>query len=175
MAGLYASAGVMHAHFVLGFSLESNVVGLGVELTRNDVLRDTAITAIMVLVLALFTAIFLSWKQALKKGESIWNASAKKLLISMAIPLLVGGIFILALLSEGLIGLVPPVMLLFYGLALYQASVYTIEELKYFGIYQIMLGLLCAFNTVFGVWFWLAGFGLGHIVYGTYMYIRYER
>jgi len=175
MAGLYATAGVAHAHFILGFRMEQIRSENVLDLLREPVIRDTAITAIMVLVLALFTAIFLSWKQAIKKGESVWNPSAKRLITSIFLPLMVGGIFILALISNGMILWIPPVMLLFYGLSLFHASVYTIEELKYLGFYQIILGLLCAFSTSYGVWFWLAGFGLGHIVYGTYMHYRYER
>jgi len=175
MAGLYALIGVLHVHFVLGFRLEDNFTSLGVDTFRDQILRDTVITALIVLVCALFTAIFLSWKQAIKRGEAIWNVAAKRLVFSMAIPLLVGGVFILALLDQGLIGWVPPAMLVFYGLALYNASIYTVEELKYFGYYQLLLGLWCAYATEHGIWFWLAGFGIGHIVYGTYMYIRYER
>jgi hypothetical protein len=175
MAGVYAILGVIHVHVNVGFRLNPDETVTGAELLNDPIMRDTTITALLVLFLALFTAIFLSWKQALKKGEVIWNNSTKRLVYSMAVPLLTGGLFILALLSDGMITWIPVVMLIFYGLALFNASVYTIEELKYFGFYQIFVGLLCAFNPSFGIWFWSAGFGLGHIVYGTYMHIRYER
>ncbi len=175
MAGVYATLGVIHVHLILGFSLNADESITSAELLNDPVLRDTTITALLVLVLALFTAVFLSWKQSIKTGNAIWNTSAKRLVYSMTVPLLTGGIFILALLSNGMIAWIPVTMLLFYGLALYNASVYTIDEVKYLGFYQIILGLWCAFNTSLGLWFWLAGFGFGHIVYGTYMYIRYER
>jgi hypothetical protein len=175
MAGVYAILGVIHVHVNVGFRLNPDETVTGAELLNDPIMRDTTITALLVLFLALFTAIFLSWKQAIKRGEVIWNSAAQRLVFSMAIPLLVGGVFILALLDQNLIVWVPPAMLIFYGLALYNASMYTVEELKYFGYYQLMLGLLCAFAIEHGIWFWLAGFGIGHIVYGIYMYIRYER
>ena len=175
MAGVYAILGVIHVHVNVGFRLNPDETVTGAELLNDPIMRDTTITALLVLFLALFTAIFLSWKQAIKRGEVIWNSAAQRLVFSMAIPLLVGGVFILALLDQNLIVWVPPAILIFYGLALYNASMYTVEELKYFGYYQLMLGLLCAFAIEHGIWFWLAGFGIGHIVYGIYMYIRYER
>ena len=66
-------------------------------------------------------------------------------------------------------------MLLFYGLALVNASKHTLGYVKYLGYTEIILGLLCAVYPGFGFWFWVIGFGVMHIVYGILMYFKYER
>jgi len=40
---------------------------------------------------------------------------------------------------------------------------------------QMGLGLISAYYIEYGLFLWAVGFGVMHIVYGTYMYIRYER
>jgi hypothetical protein len=79
------------------------------------------------------------------------------------------------LLVKGLIGLVAPLTLLFYGLALYNASRFTFEDVKYLGFTQILLGLLSCWFIGYGLLFWAIGFGVVHILYGIYMHFRYER
>jgi hypothetical protein len=93
----------------------------------------------------------------------------------MLVPLVSGGILILVLIVKDLIGLIAPLMLLFYGLALYNASKFTIDEVKFLGMTQIGLGLIASYFTEYGLLFWSIGFGVVHIIYGIYMYFRYER
>jgi uncharacterized membrane protein len=131
--------------------------------------------AIIILILAIGTAIFLSYKKANKRGEKLWNATAKRLLMNMAVPLVAGGLLILVLISKGLIGLIAPFTLIFYGLALYNASKFTYQEVKSLGLVQIGFGLISAYFVGYGLLFWALGFGLVHIIYGIYMHYRYER
>ena len=58
--------------------------------------------------------------------ESYFQAASD----NMAVPFFAGGILILILMAKGLIGLMAPFSLLFYGLALYNASKYTYEEVR---------------------------------------------
>lgn len=95
--------------------------------------------------------------------------------MSMAVPLTAGGILLLIVAFKGLIGLTPSLMLLFYGLALYNAGNYTIPEVRLMGIAQVGLGLFSAWFIEFGLLLWAIGFGVIHIIYGIYMHFRYER
>ena len=81
----------------------------------------------------------------------------------------------LVLLFHGIIGLVAPATLIFYGLALLNASKYTFDDIRYLGLCEIVLGLAGSFFTGYGLLFWAIGFGLLHIIYGTVMYFKYER
>ena len=105
----------------------------------------------------------------------MWDASAKRLLWNMMIPLSAGGVFCLALFYYGLPGLVPPATLVFYGLALFNASKFTLDEVKWLGISELVLGIIALFWLQAGLMFWALGFGVLHIFYGGLMYLRYER
>jgi len=71
--------------------------------------------------------------------------------------------------------LVVPVMLIFYGLSLVNAGKFTLSEIHYLGLTEIVLGILAGIFINCGLLFWTLGFGLMHIVYGTVMYYRHER
>ncbi len=91
------------------------------------------------------------------------------------IPLSAGGVYCIALLFYGLPGLVPSATLVFYGLALLNASKYTLDEIRWLAISEIILGCIAAFWVGAGLMFWALGFGVIHIFYGAMMYLRYER
>jgi Ca2+/Na+ antiporter len=175
MAGVYALAGAYIAYTVFDFNPDKLVYST--IQTRDLVagLPKVVFLAITVLILAIGTAILLSYKKAAKRGEKLWNALTKRLLINMAVPLIAGGLLILILIANGLIGLMAPITLLFYGLALYSASQFTYEVLRSLGLIQIGLGLLSAYFVEYGLVCWALGFGVAHIVYGIYMHYRYER
>ena len=88
---------------------------------------------------------------------------------------MVGGIFIFKIMQFGTFGLVAPGCLLFYGLALINASKYTLNEIRFLGYAQIVLGVINLNFVGCGLYFWAAGFGVLHIIYGIYMWQRYER
>jgi hypothetical protein len=173
MAGLYALVGAYLAYDILNFNLQAYTYPFP-SVDAEESFPIIILSAI-VLVLALGTAILLSHKKAKKSGEKIWNGTSKRLLIHMALPLATGGLLILILILKGLMMLAAPLSLVFYGIALFNASKFTFEVLKYLGLIQIILGLASAYYIEYGLLFWSIGFGVFHIVYGTYMYFRYER
>ena len=124
---------------------------------------------------ALLSAFLFTYIKSKKEGIPIWGNSAKRLLINITIPLVVGGIFLFKLLQFGTFGLVAPGCLLFYGLALINASKYTLQEVKYLGYGQILLGIINLSFVDYGLYFWAAGFGILHIIYGSYMWWKYGR
>jgi general stress protein CsbA len=175
MAGLYALAGAYIGYKL--FYLNSDAAfynTIDARQVSGNVL-NFFLLALVVLVLAIGTAIVLSWRKSKKTGEKIWNAASRRLLINLAIPLATGGVFVLILFSKGMIGLIAPVSLLFYGMALLNAGKFTYEEVKYFGIIEIVLGLLASYYIGYGLLFWAFGFGIMHIVYGIYMHLKYEK
>ena len=172
MAGIYALVGAYIAYRLFYFSPDYSTIEPG---TFPPAMINAILVAVAVLVLAVGTAIYLSYQRASKRREKFWNPISKRLLINMSVPLITGGILILIIVAKGMIGLVAPFTLIFYGLALYNASKYTYEEVGTFGILEIVLGLLSAYFVEYGLLFWAIGFGLLHIVYGIYLHYKYER
>ncbi len=175
IAGFYALLGAYIAYKILGFNPDKvvyNTFDSGTLLTN---LPKVIFLATVILIFAIATAALLSYRKASKKGEKLWNQTTKRLLINMLIPLSVGGLLILILVSQGLIGLIAPFTLLFYGLALYNASMDTYKEVKNLGLIEIGLGLLSSYFVEYGLIIWAFGFGIVHIIYGIYLHYKYEK
>ena len=168
VAGLYALAGAWTAYSVFDFYPDELRYS-----TPN--LSQVLLMAFAVLILALVTAFWFSYRKASQNGESAWNATSRRMLSHMAIPLVSGGILIMLLVMAGLTGLAAPLTLLFYGLGLCNAGIYTLPEVKVLGLVQVLLGLAGVLFIEYGLLLWAAGFGLVHIIYGTYMHFNYER
>jgi hypothetical protein len=131
--------------------------------------------ATIVLSVSLITGYLLASKKAKKLGVKIWDSTSKRLLINLVIPLISGGAFIMILLATGQFILAVPACLIFYGLALINASPNLFDEFRYLGYCEIALGLACAVVPGYGLVFWSIGFGVLHIIYGTLMLKKYDR
>ena len=132
------------------------------------------LVATSVLVTAIGAGIYFTTRKAARKGQKIWDSLTKRLLISLAIPLVTGGLFCIVLIRGGNVHLVAATMLIFYGLALVNASNLTLRDIFYLGISEIILGLIALNFVGLSLEFWAIGFGLLHILYGTLMYYKYD-
>lgn len=174
LSGIYALAGsvvvysiLYYPYFPIDFHFH--------YADERTIVDQLLVVAATVLILSLGTGYFLSVRKAKKLNTTIWNTASKQLFIDLLIPLASGGLLIVILLVQGYYGIVAPASLVFYGLALQQASRSTYAEVKYLGLTEIVLGLTCAALPGYGLIFWAIGFGVMHIVYGSVMYFRHER
>lgn len=175
MAGIYGLLAAYIAQQQLGFdptSLESAKLS-GME--AYDALRGMMLLAAILLVLSIGTAAWMAQQKAQKLGEVVWTAASRRLLADLAVPLLTGGLLLLALAWLGYHVLLLPASLLFYGLTLYQAGPVTYTALRILGLLNIALGFLALLITEHALLFWAVGFGLLHIVYGLFIHFRYEK
>lgn len=166
-AGIFALLGAAAAYIYLKdykYSREAN----------SDFLIFFFLDAGLVLILALASGIFFTVRQAKRKGQKIWDKTSKRLIFNMAIPLITGGLFCLALIKTAP-ELIAPATLIFYGLAVLNGSKFTLDDIRYLGYCEIVLGLTCILFPYRGLYFWAAGFGLLHIIYGAAMYFKYEK
>ena len=175
MAGIYALIGAWAAYYYIG--LDQGLAGedLNAIVANRNLFLFLLGDAVVVLVLAVGTGILLTTRKAQKDGSSLFDSAAKRLIINLSIPLISGGIFCAGLLYHGYVMFVVPTMLVFYGLALVHASKYTRDDVRSLGIAQVLLGFISMFVGNYALVFWGLGFGLLHIAYGTYMYIKYEK
>jgi hypothetical protein len=151
--------------------------GYGYDAAQKSYLMgELLLIAALTLAAALSIAGFFTWRKARRQGQGLWDQSSRQLLGNLFIPLVTGGVFCLILLKQGIVSMIAPTTLIFYGLALVNASKYTLNDIRYLGFCQIVLGLLNAYWISFGngLLFWTVGFGLLHIVYGIYLHYKYE-
>lgn len=170
--GITALIGVSLAYLLI-FKQENYLVYQAVELGGMD-LAYLLIIAIGTLVLSVGMAIFFTTSNTKKLRQNIWDAQTKRLLINLIIPLATGGILSLMLLHKGFVGIVPPLTLIFYGLALVNGSKYTLPEIRNLGLIEIVLGLFAFQLIQFSLLFWAIGFGLMQIIYGIIVQRKYK-
>jgi hypothetical protein len=173
-AGLTALVGAYLAHVeIVDYVNGTNTYGSSIEDLEFNLLK----IGFAVLIVALIGGLLLTLRQSRKKNLPFWDRTTKNLLLNLAIPLVSGGLFIIALLlvHPNTYGLIAPSCLVFYGLALINASKYTYSDIRFLGFCEIILGLVAMFNIGYGLYFWAIGFGILHIFYGMLMYFKYER
>lgn len=124
---------------------------------------------------AVLLAFLFTYLRSKKNGTPLWGSASRRLSVSMGIPMFIGGLYLLKLMQAGAFGLIAPGCLFFYGLALVNASKYTLGEIKYLGYGQLLAGTASLFYPGFGLYFWAFGFGVLHIIYGIVMWWKYER
>lgn len=133
------------------------------------------LNALFVLSGALLSAWYLSYRTSRKRQLKFWTPSARKMFWSLFSVLSIGGIFCLLLLHHGYFKLIAASMLLFYGLALLNASKYSKQNISILAYTQMTIGLLATFFHNYGLLLWTLGFGVVHIIYGMAMYFKYDR
>ncbi len=131
--------------------------------------------AIYTFIAALLLSFFFTYLRSKKTNTPLWGTVAKRLIIQVAIPMAAGGIFILHLIQQNALTLISPSCLIFYGLALINASKFTTSEIRYLGYGQLFIGLVSLWFPGMGIYFWAVGFGVLHLFYGVIMWYKYER
>lgn len=163
-AGIIALLGAVAAYFWV-------YQGAG-QSDYDSILMDSAnllrlfLIALVTLVLAIFFAVYFTFRETKKRQLKIWDFQSKRLLLNLSIPLVAGGLVCLTMLWNGNYIMVPALTLIFYGLALVNASKFTLREIFSLGILEIILGLIALQFPGYGLLFWILGFAVLHIVYG---------
>ena len=143
--------------------------------TDRKVQNEVLLIAILTFVAALATSFFFTFLRSKKTGIPLFGTTTIRLLWNIAIPLVAGAFFLIRSIQLDQYELITPGCLIFYGLALVNASKYTLGEIRYLGYGQIILGIINLWLIGNWVIFWIAGFGVLHIVYGIVMWYKYER
>ncbi|MBU2018545.1 MAG: hypothetical protein KJ941_02765 [Bacteroidetes bacterium] len=171
-AGICALVGAYTANGIIKNFHSEHIYS--VEYYHAFLLKLSAL-ALVVLISALLGALFFTYKKTKKQGTKMWTPVSKRILVNMGIPLLAGGVFSIALLVNGSIMFVAPTLLIFYGIACIHSSTQTLEEVFFLGLTLLILGLISLFFLGHGLIFWTIGFGLCHVLYGAWMYFKYDR
>ena len=169
LAGIYALIGAAVAYWLV------TTYSYGTLKLDGKIFRLVMLDLGLVALFSIVTGIILTTRKAKKNATSMWDGTSKRLVLNFLIPLVAGGLYILIILSHGKYGQTGGLMLIFYGLALINASKYSIGDIQYLGYIEIALGLIATLYPGKGFWLWVIGFGIMHIIYGTWMHFKYDR
>jgi hypothetical protein len=183
-AGLTGLAGTFLAYLeIVHFEkmyLSNQLAGTVVRAEWNLLVRLSTM-AVIVLIVALLFGFFFTWRKAKKENQTLISPLSFRLVRSLMVPLFFGGCFVIIAVYHGMIGVVVPATLIFYGMGLLNASKYVHVDIKYLAVSEMILGLV-AFATLEYTYdgimrmliYWGLGFGVLHILYGTIIYFRYD-
>ena len=171
-AGICALVGAWFAHgMIKEYTSASGAPSGDLSDLRLNLLKIAAITFIAAFILAfIFT-----YLRSKKTNTPVWGTMARRVMINVAIPMIAGGLYLMALINEGVYGYIAPGCLIFYGLAILNASKYTLTEVRYLAYGLLLLGIINLSFIGYGIYFWALGFGVLHIIYGSIMWWKYER
>ncbi len=90
---------------------------------------------------ALIGAYYFTWRKAVRSGHKMWTQPARQLMLQVSIPVIVGGVFCISFLVDGLYYYITPACLCFYGVALISGSKYTLSEIRFPAQWDPKLGI----------------------------------
>ncbi|MBI1305644.1 MAG: hypothetical protein GC181_03405 [Bacteroidetes bacterium] len=171
LAGTYALIGAAFVNYKLGL-IRYHVNQSGIQLTD---IGSYLIVAALVMFFSLVTGYLLTRRRARSNRQKIWDRVGLRMLINLSIPISIGGLFALVMITRGYYDLISSSMLVFYGLGLINGGKYTFDDIRYLGMCEVILGIADLLLPGHGLLFWSLGFGVLHILYGTRMWWKYER
>lgn len=178
-AGIVALIGAGIAYWYFGFSFDYREYSDSIVYDRSGVRSEFYFflfgLASAILLVALAGGWYFTQRKAKAMGLPKWDKMAERTLVELMIPLVAGGLFSIILLKHGGVYLVPGATLVFYGLALINASKFTLKDIRYLGLIEVALGITACYFANYGLLFWALGFGVLHVIYGIMMYQKYEK
>jgi len=176
-AGFLALLGGCIAHFVILKNGNIFINNSMINLPEKEILSlkfQLFADALIVLALALTGSFYFSLRKSRQKKQKIWTPVSRRMLTSLCIPLIAGAFFISIFIIDNQWQYIIPAMLIFYGLALINAGKFTFSEVFYLGLAELLTGFASAAFHVSYILFWIIGFGFLNILYGLFMYRKYE-
>lgn len=128
--------------------------------------------AVALLVVSFAVVCFGSYRLMKRQGDVVFGKTIRRPLFHFSVPMVVGGLLCVAMLLQGHYGLTSTFMLVFYGLALLNASHYTSRAIALLGYCELVLGVVDCFVVSHAILFWFLGFGVMHIVFGIYFVLK---
>jgi hypothetical protein len=140
----------------------------------NEHFRVAVITSLGLMGTSIAVATIMTVRRARQMNVAVWGLASKRLFINMFIPLSIGVVFCQLMLIVH-VDRVLPLSLVFYGMSLFNASNYTERSIRSLGLIEMLLGVICLAFIQYHILIWTIGFGLMHVLYGSYMYFKFEK
>ena len=114
-AGIVALIGALGTYrFLIGEQIYTNLKPhYSYRVSETQLLILIGI-ALLILLFAIGSAAFFTFRNAKKRGQSVWGKPGRRMTINLAIPIVAGGIFCIEMALWGSWGFVAPATLIFY-------------------------------------------------------------
>lgn len=125
-------------------------------------------------VFAVSLGVYLMQRKARRARVSLLSSNARKFFISLCTPIFAGAVLTFVLFRAGLTGLLPGMWLLLYGAGVITGGSFSVKIVPVMGLCFVALGCVALFMpAAWGHWFMIFGFGVLHIIFGSFIARRY--
>jgi hypothetical protein len=164
VAGMLALAGCWATYWI----------AYNVPEKRQDPLYLT--TWIAILILAICQDFVLGQRKARKRGEAFFTPATAQVIRAVVPGVFIAFVLSLQALRLGQLDIIPAIWALGYGAAVFAAGLFTVREVRVFGILQMATGAVGLFffsQSENSLYLLAVSFGLYHILYGLWMTRKY--
>jgi hypothetical protein len=178
-AGATALIGAVLAYPYIDMSERETWDGMyrrqGADVVTDYLFHPLTYIAIGTFLVAMVSAFIFTYIKSQKQKINIWGKMSRKVAFHFLVPFTAGTLFIFYLIGNHDFIYIAPLSLIVYGISLFSVYKFTIHETLYLSLAIIGLGLLNLLFSGYSFIFWTAGFGVCHIIYGIYMWYKYDR
>jgi len=178
-AGTCALIGAVLAYPYVDLTERETIRGIyrrqGYESIMDYFFHPLTYIAIFTFIAAAISAFIFTYIKSQRQKINIWGKMTRKVAFHFLVPFITGSLFILYLTLRKDFIYVAPLSLIVYGISLFSVYKFTIHETLYLALALIVLGLSNLLFSGYSYIFWITGFGFCHIVYGVYMWYKYDR
>jgi hypothetical protein len=104
----------------------------------------------------------------------LFSGSGRKVVFSLAPPLIAGGLLTIVLVRAGLPNGIPGIWLLLYGTGVITGGMFSVRAVPAMGFCFMVLGAIALFSPpAFANWFMAVGFGGLHLLFGAIIVRKY--
>jgi hypothetical protein len=129
---------------------------------------------VAVAVLAVAADVLLTLRMARKRGKSAWPRLGQLAAYAMGPAILVALALSIAMLERNEWRLLPAIWMLLYGVGVWMAGILSVRAPGVLGMAFLIVGAITLFwASSLGLLMVALTFGLGHLIYGVYLYRRF--
>ena len=135
------------------------------------------VTWVAVLVAAIAQDIALAQRKARKNGQTLWDPATYQVIKAVLPGMFVAFVVSIVALRDGALDAIPGVWALGYGVSLCSAGMFSMKEIRVYGVIQLITGAVGLFvfsRLPQSVYILALSFGVYQIIFGLWMTRKYR-
>lgn len=124
-------------------------------------------------VIATVIGLWFTARKAASTGATLWNRSARKLLLAFSPPMAAGGLLTFVLYPTGNLALIQGIWLSLYGVSVMTGGLFSVSIIPVMGMAFMAAGAIALLWPDTTGWMMLLGFGGLHGLFGLLIWRRY--